>query len=182
MGALGLSRLSDVVGCSPLVVLGCLVYCGGLALAAWLKVSCLGSKAEPTCRPDCGWLLQHSGLPGPEPAWEEVSWIAYLAAFCFGIGDSLVNTQTYALIGKLFKKEETTRAFTVFQLYQNVGSAGGYYMGVPVPMHGANGSLGLVWVQLYLLVIGTGLFCWVERRYLKARSVVQGKGEQWDVN
>eukprot|EP00730_Choanoeca_flexa_P013074 TRINITY_DN4940_c0_g1_i2.p1 TRINITY_DN4940_c0_g1~~TRINITY_DN4940_c0_g1_i2.p1 ORF type:complete len:425 (+),score=97.95 TRINITY_DN4940_c0_g1_i2:276-1550(+) len=162
IGAMGLSRLSDRFGCSVLVILGGLVYCGGLALSAWLK---------------------HTGLPGPSPDWEHVSWIAYLAAVCFGIGDSLLNTQTYALIGKLFDEKETTRAFTVFQLYQNVGSAGGYYMAVPLPMHGSNGSLGLIWVQLYLLVVGALLFCWVERRYLKRQQAEAiNEKNQWDVN
>jgi hypothetical protein len=40
------------------------------------------------------------------------------------------NTQLYALLAKLYSGTETRRAFTVFQLYQNVGSAVGYYIGV----------------------------------------------------
>ena len=100
----------------------------------------------------------------------EVSYAAYLAAFCFGVGDSLINTQIYALIGKIFTGEDTTRAFTVFQLYKNVGSAGGYYLGVPLPMHGDDGSLGLVWIQVYLMVFGAALFVWVDRRHARHQA------------
>jgi hypothetical protein len=47
-----------------------------------------------------------------------------MAAVCFGIGDSVLNTQIYALLGKLYSGQVMVRSFTVFQLYQNLGGWG----------------------------------------------------------
>lgn len=65
--------------------------------------------------------MQHTGLPGPHPVLLDNSWVAYTAAMCFGIGDSVLNTQIYALLGKLYKGQVMVRSFTVYQLYQNLG-------------------------------------------------------------
>ena len=46
-----------------------------------------------------------------------------MAAVCFGIGDSVLNTQIYALLGKLYSGQVMVRSFTVFQLYQNLGTS-----------------------------------------------------------
>lgn len=144
VGALGLSSLSDRVGCTALLWLASLTHAASMVLAIMLK---------------------NSGLPGPGPEWLGVSWIAYMASFGFGLSDALFNTQCYALIGKMFAPEHAVRAFTGFQLFQNIGSAGGYYLGVPLPMHGDKGSLGQVWIQLFLLVTGTLLYTWADLRY-----------------
>jgi flagellar biosynthesis/type III secretory pathway M-ring protein FliF/YscJ len=63
-------------------------------------------------------------------------------------------------------------------------------------MHGKNSSLGQVWVQLALLVVGTVLFGWIDRkaerqRRLKAAAKARqqviadgtgGGGERYSVN
>lgn len=169
---------------------------------------------------------QHAGKPGPSPLLLDNSWVAYMAALCFGIGDSVLNTQIYALLGKLYSGQVMVRSFTVFQLYQNLGVSGsedclcvvwalpllicsqllslphrlasavGYYYGLALPMHGKNSSLGQVWVQLALLVVGTVSFGWIDRkaerqRRLKAEAKARqqviaadtgGGGERYSVN
>lgn len=37
-------------------------------------------------------------------------------------------------------------------------------------MHGAKSSLGQVWVQLYLLVLGAFFFAWVDLRYARRKK------------
>lgn len=45
------------------------------------------------------------------------------------------------------------------------GSAGGYYYSLQLPMHGAQSSLGQVWVQATLLAVSTVFFAWVDLRH-----------------
>eukprot|EP00048_Salpingoeca_helianthica_P007213 m.107880 g.107880 ORF g.107880 m.107880 type:complete len:105 (+) comp14259_c0_seq3:74-388(+) len=70
--------------------------------------------------------------------------IAYIAALFFGFGDSVFNTQCMAIIGRMFHGVHCIRAFTVFNLFQNLGSAGGFFYAIPLPMHGPSGTLGQV--------------------------------------
>lgn len=37
-------------------------------------------------------------------------------------------------------------------------------------MHGDKGTLGQVWVQLFLIVVGTALFVYVDRAVVKSRA------------
>lgn len=117
---MGLSRLSDRVGCTAMTVLGAVVYGGGLALACWLRVRkrvrCIFASVFHSLA-----LPQQTGLPGPSPLLLDNSWVAYTAACCFGIGDSVLNTQIYALLGKLYEGQVMVRSFTVYQLFQNLG-------------------------------------------------------------
>ena len=52
--------------------------------------------------------------------------------------------QCMAVIGKSFEGTWCIRGFTVFNLFQNLGSAGGFYYALILPMHGSNGTLGQV--------------------------------------
>ena len=76
------------------MVLGSLVYLTGLFLTCIIKES----KWE-------------------HPIILNVTWVAFAAAFCFGIGDAVVNTQVYATLGEHFRVNNLG-AFTVFQFLQ----------------------------------------------------------------
>lgn len=58
-------------------------------------------------------------------------------------------------------------AFTLFQLVQNIGSAFGFFYALGLPMHGASGTLGQVWVQAALMVAGTAMFAAVDCRFAR---------------
>ena len=81
-----------------------------------------------------------------------------------------------ALMAKLFEGDACIRAFTVFNLFQNLGSAGGFYYAVPLPMHGDDGTLGQVpaarrsrqvWVQAFLLAVGALFFIYADQKYAR---------------
>lgn len=69
-GGWGLGHISDFLGRARSVVLGTVLFMAGLALVVVLKES-------PTA------FASIAGAP----------WGAYVAAFCFGAGDSVFNTQ-----------------------------------------------------------------------------------------
>jgi hypothetical protein len=60
-------------------------------------------------------------MPNPGPFWADASYLSYIAAFMFGVGDSTFNTQIYSIIGNMYTGEPSVHACTVFQLYQNLG-------------------------------------------------------------
>jgi len=111
VGGLILGKLSDIVGRKISVTFALIVYCGGLTIA-WF------AKLHPT------WFYMY-----------------YLAALCFGIGDSLFNTQIYASLGTLYKGDYLVPAFSVFQFFQNMGSAIGFFYSPLFPMDGSDGTL-----------------------------------------
>ncbi len=73
----------------------------------------------------------------------------------------MFNTQIYASLGTLFPESETVAAFTIFQLFQNVGSAAGFIITPYVPVHGAHGTMDLLIILAGTGVIGTLLFLFV---------------------
>jgi MFS transporter, NAG-T family, sugar:H+ symporter len=70
----------------------------------------------------------------------------YTAAALLGAADAAWNTMLYATLGTHFGKEagasaeRTTAAFTLFQIWQNIGSAVGFYYSPYVPVHGSSGA------------------------------------------
>ena len=77
----------------------------------------------------------------------------------------------YSVLGHLYVGEKSVHSFTVFQLFQNlgcvrnnklalsiytfVGSAGGFYYAMLLPMHGDSGTYAQIWVQGSLLLVST---------------------------
>lgn len=129
--------ISDHLGRSSAVVLGSAVYGGGLALVLLIKY---------------GYILTPSILSIPLAA--------FAAAFCFGIGDCTFNTQTYAILGQLFGKNEheSVAAFTIFQFTQNIGSAVGFFTAPHLPLHGSDGTYWPVVIQAAVMVCAGVLF------------------------
>jgi MFS family permease len=172
VGGYVMGRLSDSIGRAACLALGASIYGVGLVLAAEMK---------------------QAGNVGP--AIGGASLAAYFAALCFGLGDSCFNTNIYATVSQLYDKadadhaqpdvhepllpptgqtsrpvEKSTHsaaAFTIFQFTQNVGSAVGYYYGLQVPLHGADGTLTQIWVQSSFLVVGLGSFTIVMTYFVK---------------
>eukprot|EP00049_Salpingoeca_infusionum_P003983 m.73400 g.73400 ORF g.73400 m.73400 type:complete len:457 (-) comp12367_c0_seq4:623-1993(-) len=114
--------------------------------------------------------------------WQDAPVLAFVAAFCFGLSDSIVNTQCYSLLGKLSTGKVMVRTFTVFNIHQNIGSAVGFYYSQPLPLHGPNGTLSQIWVLLFFLLVGTILFIRVDIKYgqprVKARKALQEEKQQ----
>eukprot|EP00053_Salpingoeca_punica_P025628 m.17729 g.17729 ORF g.17729 m.17729 type:complete len:456 (-) comp7980_c0_seq1:159-1526(-) len=140
VGGTIISPLSDKMGNSAALVFGSVTYGIGMYLST---------------------LLMHGNEP--EPHFLEASWVAYVAAFCFGIGDSVFNTQVFAIIPRLFAVRQDVHSFTVYQLHQNIGSTLGFFYAIGVPMHGDNGTLTQIWVQVGLLSVGTVGFVIIDR-------------------
>ena len=73
------------------------------------------------------------------------------------------------------------RAFTVFQIFQNIGSALGYFLGTQLPMHGHHSSLAQVYIQGMILAIGTLFFIRVDVQHARWRKQhqhqIQEEGE-----
>lgn len=128
---------SDKLGRSGTLVLGAAVYAASLVGTVALKQ---------------GWGRGSLALIGG------VEWTAYPIAFGFGVGDSVFNTQVYALLGTMFSEGSSAESFTLFQLLQNLGSAIGYYIAIPLPLHGPDGSMASVYMQAVALVVSTVCF------------------------
>lgn len=135
VGGVVMGWISDHLGRSTAVIVGSVVYGGGLTLAALIKYE---------------YILN--------PTILSIPLAAFAAAFCFGIGDCTFNTQTYAILGQLFGSGDTVAAFTIFQFTQNIGSAVGYFYAPHLPLHGKDGSLWQVGIQAGVMVAATLLF------------------------
>eukprot|EP01147_Barroeca_monosierra_P009656 gene9656-1870_t len=124
-------------------IIGGIVYTAGLAIASLMVINQDNNDVK----------------------WEGVTWMAYVAAFSFGFGDSTLNTQLYTLIGKITTNESTVKAFTVYQIFQNIGSAASFYCSAQFPMHGSNANLAQVYFQVVLLFIGMVSFIRADMLY-----------------
>jgi len=199
LGGFVFGKLSDSCGRTVSLGLGGALYLTGLGLAGWLRSTSSAVAGSSTLQP------QWAGAPA----------VAYVAAFCFGAGDSAFNTNIYAIIAALFRHpknaprsggaivpdnfdgsadssasllpapndgnpnksveehSESVRAFTLFQLVQNIGSATGFWYALALPLHGASGTFSQLYVQAALLVVGVALFGIAEFVGLRARSNAQ---------
>src|SRR5690349_10400506 len=90
VGGILVGWISDIAGRSFTVLLGAAFYASGLTLAS---------------------LIHYGYLHHPTTV-HDVSIFAFLAAFCFGIGDCVANTQTYAILGELFGPQGSVVSFT----------------------------------------------------------------------
>eukprot|EP00050_Salpingoeca_kvevrii_P019971 m.92693 g.92693 ORF g.92693 m.92693 type:complete len:439 (-) comp8657_c1_seq2:43-1359(-) len=144
-GSFILAPLSDRIGHSISLVTGGVVYGAGLY---------------------CCYLLQAGKVSADAPSLAGAPYVAYIAALVFGMGDSIFNTQIIAVIGQRYSASESVTAITIFQLYQNLGSALGFYLPVFVPLVDTDdlrGSLGQIWLQVVLLSAGAVLFVLVDQ-------------------
>eukprot|EP00055_Hartaetosiga_balthica_P015537 m.92419 g.92419 ORF g.92419 m.92419 type:complete len:567 (+) comp8891_c0_seq3:59-1759(+) len=115
IGSIFANLTSDKFGCTMVLLISACCYAGGLLGTTFLHL-----------RPDVY-----------RPEWNSASWLIYVCTFLLGYGDAGINTQIYALIGKMSRDEgNMVKAFTVFQIWQNIGSAVGYFYGPYLPMHG----------------------------------------------
>jgi len=145
VGGLAMGWLSDCFGRSSAVLVGAIFYGTGLLLASFLKNN--------------DWVT---------PTLLDAPLSSFIAAVCFGMGDSAFNTQTYAALGHLFPDPErkSLGAFTIFQFVQNVGSAVGFFYAIALPLHGSSGSLWQTWIQIGVLGLASVLFVGVDRIWL----------------
>jgi hypothetical protein len=131
-----------------------------------------------------------------EPSFLGAPYGACLAALGFGLGDSIFNTQTYRLLGteRLFSwfiftlmfylfdsiqsiltslcqlfSERIVGAFTLFQLFQNIGSAVGFYYAIGIPLLGPNSSYTQIYIQSVVLSIAV-LLAFIGKLYNLAFS------------
>ncbi len=153
-GGLVIGFLSDVLGRSLTMLLGCSLYGLGLLLTCALKYK--------------DWM---------SPTVVDIPLIAFAAGFCFGIGDSVFNTQTYSLLGHLFPNPENKSlpAFTIFQFCQNIGSAIGFFYALLLPLHGQHGTLWQIWIQVFILLLSCILFVVVEVKWGRGGEGGEGK-------
>jgi hypothetical protein len=148
-GGIILGHLSDaLLGRSLTQIIGVVLYGTGLGLVVVLKEL------------------------NPAPHWHDVTWVAFIAAFCFGVGDSIFNTQGYALVGHLYHGKDSVGAFTIYQLFQNFGSAAGFYYSPLLPVHGANGTYAQIYILGSLLLVSGVLYVAVDQKnkHKKQRS------------
>lgn len=146
IGGLGIGWLSDHFGRSSAVILGSVVYATGMGLSV---------------------ILRNYEAPDPAPSWADASFVAYIASFCFGIGDSTFNTQMYSLLGHKYSGVLSVHSFSVFQLWQNLGSAAGYYLQIWQPL--THGPLTQIWLQAAILILGVIGYLAVEQTIKKHR-------------
>jgi len=59
---------------------------------------------------------------------------------------------------------ESLSAFTIFMMWQNLGSGIGFFYAIPIPMHGP-GTYIQAYVQFGLLVVSLALFVLVDRKH-----------------
>lgn len=133
LGGVVVGKMSDRLGRSLALSVGVLAYAVGLGLTLVLKNA------------------------GAAPAGPTV--VPLLAAFCFGVGDAGFNTQVFALLGSMYPDAHGSGgSFTIFQFVQNLGSAVGFYIQVPLPLHGAGGTLVQLYLQASMLVTSALMF------------------------
>lgn len=150
IGGLTISPLSDRIGKSKTMVFGTVCFFGAaLGLTALLK--------------------QKRVL---DPVLFEAPLIAYFAALCFGIADSTFNTHVYALLGRVSEvlhkstgdRGAVVGTFTIFQLFQNFGSAVGFYYSPLFPLHGEDGTMVQVYLQGGVALVACVLYVIADRR------------------
>ena len=158
-GGVALGRLSDKSRSASLL-LAVLLYGVGLLLSGTIRA---GGSAVTS-----GGSLE--GVPA----------IAYVAALVFGLADSAFNANSYAMCGQLFgggsdaqprSPTASVGAFTVFQLFQNAGSAIWYGVNIALPVHdapGVPGSYTQLWVQAAFLVVVATTFVALDLRSKRA--------------
>ena len=137
VGGVVMGWVSDHLGRSMAVISGSLIYGGGLALVSLIKYDYI-----------------------TDPQILSIPLAAFAAAFCFGIGDCTFNTQTYAILGQLFgrNEQEAVAAFTIFQFTQNIGSAVGFFYAPHLPLHGDSGTLWPIAIQAIVMECAGILF------------------------
>jgi len=142
--------VSDFIGRSITVLMGSVLYGVGLTISSLIKYH----------------YLMH-------PTILTIPISAYFAAFCFGLGDAVFNTQTFSLLGSLFPKK-SEGSWTIFQCLQNGGSLFGFFYAIALPFHGHSGTMWQIWIQILMLVVSTVGFIIVDRRlaYVKKNSTV----------
>jgi len=143
-----IGKISDRYGRSIAMIIGSTAYMIGIVLSTFLKINVLTSV-----------------VIGTTPL------IAYVSAILMGIGDSVFNTQNSAIIGDFYPMQ-TLGVFTLYQLFQNIGLAVGYFIGIPFPMHGPNGTLIQIWIQVVILTVGAGLYIFVDLKYQRPKLTV----------
>ncbi|KAL6063396.1 DUF895 domain membrane protein, variant 2 [Balamuthia mandrillaris] len=162
IGGIVVGWLSDkFLGRSITVLLGSLLYALALLLSVFLKH---GRFFHPQLL-SASSASSSSSSSGEESDDEErLPLIAIVAAVCFGLGDCIFNTQTYAMLGELSSlksplsssssscssssssstsKEDSAYAvgsFTIFQLLQNLGGALGFVLPLVLPFHGQHST------------------------------------------
>ncbi|KAA0165016.1 hypothetical protein FNF27_07708 [Cafeteria roenbergensis] len=135
-GAVLFGWLGDAAGRLAVVVIGC--ACVVLGAGGSIAVAAAGAPASGVS--PCGAQL------GQVPV------LVWATAAAFGLGDAALNTQTFASIGDMFQQagrrpakaalhddaerhdDAAAIANTVFQLFNNIGSALGFYAGIPLPL------------------------------------------------
>jgi MFS family permease len=80
VGGVLFGKLSDVVGRSASISLGAVLYATGLGLACYMRAT--------------AWM--------PAPVIAGAPLVAYIAALCFGLGDSSFNANCYAICAQLY--------------------------------------------------------------------------------
>eukprot|EP00164_Ancoracysta_twista_P016019 GFYU01026706.1.p1 GENE.GFYU01026706.1~~GFYU01026706.1.p1 ORF type:complete len:521 (+),score=116.54 GFYU01026706.1:59-1621(+) len=134
VGGIVIGRMSDVIGRSWSIVIGSVIYALSLVLACFLKYDVATSSSI-----------------------YDIPTIAFIAAFGFGIGDSVFNTQVFAILGDRYA-DEISNAWSMFQFVQNLGSAIGFYYAISVPFHGDGGDMTQIIVQGVVLVVSCACY------------------------
>ena len=93
--------------------------------------------------------------------------LAVTTSFLLGFGDACFNTQSYAILGRLFEKESAA-AFTIYNFFKTAFAGVGFFYS----------SYLLLTYQLAILVTfctaATVLFCFVEHRYRGSKIPTTG--------
>jgi len=126
-----IGKLSDIIGRAPTLLIGTLFYSLGLLFTGFIKSNFFFT-----------------------PTLFGESWTIYGASVCFGFSDAIYNVLIVAVLGD-FYPDNILMAFTIAQVFENLGSAVGYYYAIAFPLHGFNGTFVQIWVQFVVLCIST---------------------------
>ena len=146
LGGIVLGKLSDGAGICrrrSVVIFGTIAYVAALGLTWYLKVE----------KRDIAPLIP-SSMDYDSLNLRGLSWVAYLAAFLYGITDASYNTQIYAVFGSLYP-EEGRVTFTLFQIFQQIGGIMGFAFPIFIPIET---TIAPMWIQLFFVMLSCVTF------------------------
>lgn len=175
VGGLTMGALSDRIGRSLTWMMGSILFTFAVACMYAIKQD-LGAAVDAT-------ITIHTTAGA-----FDVPVLAFIAAFCFGLADSAINTQIYAILGNKYKKQDDSHlmglskaearaqrqaddqrvvaAFTYFNFQQNIGAAIGFIIQPLIPVHGVTGTNSQLYLNLWLMVLASVGFTACDRGWV----------------
>jgi len=139
-GALAFSRFSDTMGRNFLLCISAVIYLIGYTACILILFADGISDSLPS---EIALVLRFDVY--------RVSWLAFIAGACFGLADTLNNTQAFAILGDHFPEARfSVDVYAIYQFLQALGMAIGFALSLLTPVSWLNSSI-LIGVQLISL-------------------------------